>query len=697
MDGLLHSFPSRVRLRAALVGLVAASALVAGCLETSPREGVFACTEATVASDCPSGWSCVGGLCYREARDAGATDASTDAARPDGAPFDAPTLEDAPTLDGAPMPEDALEPLDAASLDASGPDAAVTCTTSDECDDGVECTIDACTGETCSHTPGTCPTSADHMVGTCTASGCEYACEANYHDLNGLPADGCEYACTWSSAVDRPDDLATDENCDGADGIVGTTIYVKPTGLATGDGTSPATAVNLARAVDLLSSGTAPATVLLAIGDYSVSSPIHPTRPFELYGGYYTADFRHRNANPLVGTPTRIVADAPRALEVVMVDGAVDGLILLTRNRTMAGESAVTVWVANSTSFLVRNAMIQGGRGGPGAEGGAGAAGAAGVAGTPPGRTGLCGTTAFRGDGPAGGTGGGAGSYRGGDGGRAGPDYAGGSYSGANGQVGAARSCSSSSGGTGGSGGERSSGYATAGSAGGPGCAGSNGAPLGVGGVASTGSLTAAGWVAPSTLGGGDGARGQEGSGGGGGGGGGAAKLKFSLAPTEYCTGGGGGGGGGGGTGGDAGRGGGGGGASIAIAAMASTIRIRGTVTLETTGGGAGGRGGDGGAGGSGGAGGAGAPAGSASGGSGGGGNGGVGGRGGDGGRGACGGGGAGGPSVGILTSGGSVDSDGATLDIGVGAGGAAGAACAAGGGNAGQAGVSAPRVPPAP
>ncbi len=91
-------------------------ALLVACLSVDPPEGRLACTEARGAMDCPGGWACVEGFCYRSPR---------------GGP--------------GPVPD--------AAMDAEvALDAEVACTSPSECDDGNDCSIDTCEENACRNT-----------------------------------------------------------------------------------------------------------------------------------------------------------------------------------------------------------------------------------------------------------------------------------------------------------------------------------------------------------------------------------------------------------------------------------------------------------------------------------------------------------------------------------------------------------------
>ncbi len=650
----LGSISLRVGVQAWLLAFVASPALlVGGCLDTNPPEGVFTCTQATVATDCPSGWSCRDdGYCYRDA-----------------------TLDAGTTLDAS-TPNDGAGDVGTAA-DSSTPNDGGLCSSETECDDGDGCTVDTCEGGSCVH--AVCPIlpGMANVVPRCEAGACHYDCVAGYHDANGDVIDGCEYACDFSPGEDDvPDGSGKDTNCDGADGVVGVTVYVTYDGRDDGDGTSPATAINLARAVQLLESSGGLVTMLFAEGTYATEVPIHPLRSFEFFGGY-AEDFRSRDTSRTVRI-TYLKSAAPRAIEVVDIEGRIDGFSIETVDQDAPGVATSTLWIDNSPSFTLRDATVTAGQGGAGADGADGAVGATGA----PGNNGLAGSGT---SGGSGGAGVGLGIRLGGAGGAGGtvPN------SGANGGSGGAP-CSASGGRGGDADGAVSGAVGWAGTRGTAGCSGTASSAHGGAGQATVGNVDMSGWTAETEASGGSGGNGTDGGGGGGGGGGGAANNRASNW--------GGGGGGSGGEGGGGGRGGEGGrpgGASIGLLSRSSIVYLIGAVDFRVGRGGAGGRGGDGGLGGSGGSGGIGGPGANWETGTGSrGGTGGDGGAGGAGGRGACGGGGAGGPSVAIFASGGDVDESTAMVTIDLPPTPAPGGrVCPVGGGRAGLQGIIERRV----
>jgi hypothetical protein len=516
--------------------------------------------------------------------------------------------------------------------------------TSDGCEQDIDFDLDNCgaCGSVCAF---------DNASASCTVGACAFeGCDPGFVDLDLSLANGCEYACTFLGA-DTPDDGFIDANCDGIDGDIPSSVFVRDGASPSNDGLTPNTPVpSLAQALTIAASS-GRSFVLIAEGGYE-EAPIVLTSAISIFGGY-ASDFRSRsNARALI-TSTGQTAITVRNLAV---PARFDRVSFITLPQSTPGQETRTVVVSGSGSNLtLTNVRIRAGAGGDGTAGNNGSNGAAGN----------------RGANASGSSGGGGASVGGGNGasGRRQASGPAGSSGSANGS-----SCGGSGGAGSGTGGLGcNDGNPRDGGNGGNGC----NAPQGSSGAGGTG----LGFVSGEDWSPSGGASGGTGGRGGGGGGGGAGGGEDCTAPFNVClfcgTGRGGGGGGGGGAGGTPGTGGSGGGASIGMLLNGSTVNVV-NVEIVTEGGGDGGPGGRGGAGGSGGSGGAGQSTSSDQ--EGDGGDGGDGGRGGDGG---CGGGGGGGPSVGVwqLGRGAGLNQVG-PLTFGVAAGGRGGSSCGVSGSN---------------
>lgn len=470
-----------------------------------------------------------------------------------------------------------------------------------------------------------------------TATGC-YDFDKAFDDCK--TAGQCLPSTCDPAAIDVPDDLFYDANCDGIDGTPGDAIFVDPAvGQDSNDGTKDTPVKRLSAALTLAANkGKA---IYLAQGIYD-EADLQMVKPVSIYGGYSgKADGWKRGTDNITqiggsyttGFTVNGLMDAGVAIEWVRIRSA---------ESTVSGTPSIGLRVLDSSGVRLSHVEVEAGKGAPGRDG---------VSPGPNTQVGTDGGVGLDGSAtpPSGGPKGprscsGTGSHAGGTGGQGGtfgtapvagtagePYTAGGGTAGTN-KVDsscstAVCSCDGEQGGEG--------------QPGEPGDRGRDGNPGG-----GTGLLEGSTWVARSGTDGDTGTVGKGGSGGGGGG--------YCEAPAGVrAQGGGGGGGGAGGCPGVGAKGGQGGGASIAVLLMRGHVDMK-SCTLKTGGGGKGGAGGTGGAGSTGGPGGAGgrgqfnqlisgpneyrAT----------GGTGGKGGKGGDGGPGGHGGNGAGGPSVGI-------------------------------------------------
>ncbi|MFO0708184.1 MAG: hypothetical protein U0353_00005, partial [Sandaracinus sp.] len=633
------------------------------CLSVEPPEGI-GCSDGR----CPVGWYCHSDMrCRRtpETPHDGGPDAAIDAGPVDAyvldAPADArdgaldapfsldaseldaaldvdggldggPASPDAPDLDATSLDATSLDAtsLDAASLDAaSAPDAVVDLDAwaPDAFSPDAWVPVDAYGPDAGCVSAASCPEPPyAHMVASCVSGTCGFTCATGYHDLDGSLSNGCEYACVPTMAPGSDPPNGTDDDCDGADGVIGGTIYVSPDGLTGGNGLSPATAVTLERAFVVATLAGTPRILLLQSGTYATTAALVAPSGVRLFGRY-DMTYRARSARTLVSSST------PRTLLLGSgVTFAADGVDFRSGNNTAAGGYTATIFATAATLSLT-DCRVTAGLGGDGTDGGpgldrSGGTAASGEAGGP----GTWATSAGVGAGVGPGSGGNGALYSSSGCVSGGAGQGSGCASGVSGGACTDAMCTCMTTNT----------FAmTDGAPGRAGCAGSQGSH-GLG-ASAPGSLTAAGWSpAAPAFNGGTGTVGDRG----GGGGGGAGAHCMNYGAPDGAAGGGGGQGGAGGAGGGGGSGGQSGGASIAILAFDSTVQLSGGV-VATMGGGAGGDGGAAGRGQLGGPGGAGGDGGEVAIGCGGptyvrGGRGGAGGAGGEGGAGGCGGGGAG-------------------------------------------------------
>jgi hypothetical protein len=131
-------------------------------------------------------------------------------------------------------------------------------------------------------------------------------------DPTGNPPTGDGGACVAEAgAVDPPDDMGADTNCDGSDGIVGKDVYVDPTGGEdTNDGSPKTPMLSLTAALKLATSRGG--NVLVAAGtpaDTTLSMP----GTWAIYGGYGPG---------FIGAPTRSLTTLTPGPSGLLVDQA---------------------------------------------------------------------------------------------------------------------------------------------------------------------------------------------------------------------------------------------------------------------------------------------------------------------------------------------------------------------------------------
>ncbi|NOK15224.1 hypothetical protein, partial [Corallococcus exercitus] len=320
--------------------------------------------------------------------------------------------------------------------------------------------------------------------------------------------------------TDYPDLMGFDQDCDGIDGNADAGYFVDPVdGLDENNGSRRLPFRTLARALqEIRTSGSGRTIVYLGTGTYNEPAPVVDI-PVSLHGGYTW----RKNGNPYWdrfkdgGEPTRF-SSGPLGFfvhDITALDAGVllDAVHVASADATNDGEASIALRVRNTRELILRDAVLESGRGATGAagdegsrglDGGNGAKGLNWDAGNP---TGGGGGTAQCTDGYAGGIGGrGGGNGNGNPGSPGKPLSAGGGAAGVGGSLDggcSGNTCTC----TGGDGGVGASGNA--------GAAGTDGDP----GKGSGRILADTTWEAGQQ--GGDGLPGAPGQGGGGGGGGG--------------------------------------------------------------------------------------------------------------------------------------------------------------------------------
>ncbi|MFT3712556.1 MAG: MopE-related protein [Archangium sp.] len=440
--------------------------------------------------------------------------------------------------------------------------------------------------DACGNCTTVCP-NRPNAARYCSLNACGFSCIPGFLDQDGLSANGCEYTCTMMG-VDDPDDLGTDQNCDGIDGDESKAIFVALTGNDFNPGTKAlpkrtvqagVNAANSSKPHVYVSEGVYVETVALRSG-------------ISIYGGYSVSANWTRNSALYTTTIQQDLTQNGRVIAMtgsnILAPTTVAYLTVRANNASGFGASTYGIHCVACTLLTVKRVNVYAGSatsGTGGANGGAGSPAGNGAGGS----NGSC-------DGAAGGGGLGGFSVCGRTGGNGGNGGAEGSNAGQGGGLGIISS-------SGGSSGNQCNASSTlclsGGCTAGPGGGGANGSSGGAGSNGAGGNnamLVGQFWEVSV---GGDGTDGADGNGGGGGGGGGGQ----GGACVDDGGGNGGGGGGGGGCHGTFARGGNPGGSSFAVFLINSTgMRIESsTLTSGSAGnGGSGGTGGSGGSGGSG-------------------------------------------------------------------------------------------------
>ena len=184
----------------------------------------------------------------------------------------------------------------------------------------------------------------------------------------GTRGDAGGDAC---GTTDTPDDQGVDSNCDGADGIVGTDVYVDPSsGEDTNEGTPMAPLRTLTAALKLATSRGG--SVLVDAGTLT-DSDVSATGTWAIYGGYPTT---------FVGAPQRaltIVTPLSSGLLVEQAASARLAHMTIQGQPPATGSDAFAYGVRTSAAKLALDDMdIEAAPAGSGTSGTAGTAGAAG-------------------------------------------------------------------------------------------------------------------------------------------------------------------------------------------------------------------------------------------------------------------------------------------------------------------------------
>ncbi|MCC6807856.1 MAG: hypothetical protein IT381_10560 [Deltaproteobacteria bacterium] len=170
---------------------------------------------------------------------------------------------------------------------------------------------------------------------------CSGGCATGLQNIDGDPLTGvcgCEYACIPASTTDPIDALATDDNCDGSDGIVADCAYVDAAAAPGGDGTRAAPFQTVAAAVTALPT-TLKTAICLAGGTYNESVAL--PAGVDLVGGFAPSNGWKRAANvisTIVGPGSAVVVSGAGAVTEI-------GGLTLRASPAALGESLASVRV----------------------------------------------------------------------------------------------------------------------------------------------------------------------------------------------------------------------------------------------------------------------------------------------------------------------------------------------------------------
>ncbi len=171
--------------------------------------------------------------------------------------------------------------------------------------------------------------------------------------------------------TDAPDADGTDDNCDGADGVVGTDVHVASTGADTNPGTPDAPMRTIPKALEL--AHVRSAKVLLGGGEFEVTS-LSQAGDIEIHGGYAEAFSGKRQASS-----STLKASSPEGVVVSEASSVLlDTLSIVGVPAKEASQRSSQALVLDVGSSRLFNVHVEAGAG---LSGGAGEDGAAGTSG----------------------------------------------------------------------------------------------------------------------------------------------------------------------------------------------------------------------------------------------------------------------------------------------------------------------------
>ena len=208
-----------------------------------------------------------------------------------------------------------------------------------------------------------CEVAFPNAVANCSGAGtCQFVeCQAGYVDANNNLGDGCE--CQFQSSTDLPELTApfVDQNCDGIDGNVATSVFVATWGtdsVSCGSRTSPCRTVQ--RGIDNANPGN---QVLIGAGTYNESVTLRNN--VSLYGGYAGSQSGNWSRSAANVTTINATVATETANGIVGVRGTsittattLNLITVRTANTVGAGRSNYGVHCVGCTGLRLNNVRI---------------------------------------------------------------------------------------------------------------------------------------------------------------------------------------------------------------------------------------------------------------------------------------------------------------------------------------------------
>lgn len=227
-----------------------------------------------------------------------------------------------------------------------------------------------------------CTTKYPNAAGLCSARQCAMgACNAGHVDVDRVASNGCE--CTIVSTTDRPSTSGpfVDENCDGVDGTVDTSIFVAANGVDSATcGTMAAPCRTIQRGINRATS-TGKTDVLIARGVYVQDTTLVLANGVSLHGGYQNDGALQWSRSAALDTVVRVSANAVASRRLVAVSGSGISSATTIARLTIDAQTSVSgegisrygLHCTNCGGLTIDNASVDVGSGTDGAAGTPGA------------------------------------------------------------------------------------------------------------------------------------------------------------------------------------------------------------------------------------------------------------------------------------------------------------------------------------